>query len=592
MWNRRRPAPAASLALTLVVVAMLAVPGAASAATVESVVAAATSNWGMTCAPPASGEIQCNSDAEPGWDLTVRPESGPELELYQFAQTSETPLEVNDPEAIDWMIDLQTLACGDPAGVAAYVQVVVNLTKAADVPSEIVGNCTMYGALNGGSLSPFVYFVGSNVLPPPSNLPTASPTPAPPSPTPGPTPTPVVSATPLPSESPSASPGPSFPVSPASLGPSDSPGTSVVAGATPPAVTIEPDTSASPAPTPVPGGGDDQAGGASGPVFAASVIGVTEVNTDIGAFIGSLVLALLMLLFVGFAGELFNNTIENNYDAWSGWLRRGPLGWITRSAGWLAARAGVGVLAFIALTALVSAFVDPGFGPSLAGLAEFLGFFVGLIVVLASFKLPPMLAHRRATGDLGTLRPLPWALVVAIVFVVVSRIADLQPGYLYAIVLGAAFATDVSDRQEGRESFYGAVWTLAAAVLAWLGLTWLRGLDVPADGFGTILLSTAFAAVVVGGLEATAFGLMPMRFMPGFGVYRWNRVAWAVTWGLSIVAFVHLLIGPTSGYVSELSPEAFAAACGVFVVFGALSLGTWAYFRFRRAPTPSSPSGA
>ena len=46
------------------------------------------------------------------------------------------------------------------------------------------------------------------------------------------------------------------------------------------------------------------------------------------------------------------------------------------------------MLLFIALTALVSSFVDQGFGLNVRSIAVFLGFLVGLIVVLASFKLP------------------------------------------------------------------------------------------------------------------------------------------------------------------------------------------------------------
>jgi hypothetical protein len=244
------------------------------------------------------------------------------------------------------------------------------------------------------------------------------------------------------------------------------------------------------------------------------------------------------------------------------------------------------VLLFLSLTALVSAFVDPTFGPDVHGLAEFLGFMVGLIVVLASFKLPPMLAPRRKTGELGRLRPLPWALVIAALFVLVSRIGNLQPGYLYGIVLGAIFVTEVSDKEEGRETFLGSVWTLAAALLAWLALTWVRAAGFPEDSFEVTLASTAFAAILVAGLEATAFGLMPLRFMPGYAIYRWNRLGWAFLFGLSAFAFIHILIGPTSGYVSELSPQAFFAGLGVFAAFGALSIGTWAYFRFRR------PTGA
>jgi len=322
------------------------------------------------------------------------------------------------------------------------------------------------------------------------------------------------------------------------------------------------------------------------PTFSSSVLGISDINPEPRALGGSLLLALLLLLIIGFAGELFNNTVENNYDEIAGWFRKGPLGRLRRAVG------GVridppgrpGVLVFIALTALVSSFVDPGFGLNLRSVAVFLGFLIGLIVVLASFKLPPILARRRRTGELGQLRPLPWALVIAAVFVLTSRVAHLQPGYLYGIVLGAIFLSDATDRDEGRETFWGSIWTLAAAIIAWVALTWLRGLGLPQDGFGVTLLSTASAATLVAGLEAAAFALMPMRFLPGYVLYKWNRPVWAVLWAGSLFAFFHILIGPTSGYVSELTPEGFIAALGVFAAFGALSIGTWLYFRFRRPP--------
>lgn len=69
--------------------------------------------------------------------------------------------------------------------------------------------------------------------------------------------------------------------------------------------------------------------------------------------------------------------------------------------------------------------------------------------------------------------------------------------------------------------------------------------------------------------------------MPGHAVYGWNRLGWARLFGISIFGFVHILMGPTAGCVSQLSPQAFTAAQGVFAAFGALSILTWGYFRFR-----------
>ena len=91
---------------------------------------------------------------------------------------------------------------------------------------------------------------------------------------------------------------------------------------------------------------------------------------------------------------------------------------------------------------------------------------------------------------------------------------------------------------------------------------------------------------MVSGLEAVAFGLMPFRFMPGVVIYRWNRVIWAVLFGASLFAFFHILIGPTSGYLSSLTAPAWLAALGVFAAFGAFTILFWAWFRFRPSPMP------
>ncbi|MEO5704142.1 MAG: FGLLP motif-containing membrane protein [Candidatus Limnocylindrales bacterium] len=603
MHAPRRIAPRRTALLLAVLAAIgVVVPAIILAATVGQLqTKATTAPYNMTCTPSAV-DVLCNAPASrlhPLWKAKITPASGQEDTLGTSASTGQLPL---DATSRAWMIDMHTLACGNQKGVDAFVNAVADLTKSANLGPANIGNCTFTGQLVAPGTTVPVYVVNSVFVPPPptptagptaSPAPTAKPTPMPtPMPTPKPTPKPTAaptlaptassastaSATPAPSVAPSASP---------SVAPSDTP--SAAPTATPsatPASTPVNGVEQTPAPPPsAPPGASSPTPGPTAPTFDQSVLGVTDVNEDPAAIGGSLLLALLMLLIIGFAGELFNNTVENNYTEISGWFKKGPLGSLRRMGGKLGGQARIGLLLFLGLTALVSSFVDPNFGPDLRSLGEFLGFLVGLIVVLATFKLPQMLAHRRTTGELGKLRPLPWALIIAALFVLISRIGNLQPGYLYGIVLGAIFVKDVSDKEEGRETFYGSLWTLAAAFLAWLALNWARGLGYDPNGFGITLLSTAFAAILVAGLEATAFGLMPLRFMPGHTVYKWNRLGWALLFGVSVFGFIHLLIGPTSGYVSELSPGAFIAALGVFAVFGALSILTWGYFRFRPQPT-------
>ena len=555
-------------AVSIVLTVGLLAPALARAATVEQLVDLATKTYAMTCTPSA-GDAMCTRQLRVAfWTAQIKPGTGQEESLQTSAQTG-TPLE---PTSRAWMTDMHQTACGAPNKVADFVNKVGDLVEPAELGPDTIGTCTFTGGLTGPGTAAPVYHIESVFVPPPPTdpptpQPTPDPTPMPPKPTPQPTTVPSEPPTGPPSSSsaPSATP---------SLEPTAAPPTFVptqeVAAATAIAEPSQPPPAAPPLPPPTP----------HLPGFAASVIDLDAVNADVGAIGGSLAFALLLLVIVGFAGELWNNTVENNYDTISGWFKKGPVGRVLRI---FSLRGPGGVLLFIALTALVSSFVDPAFGLDLRSIAIFLGFLIGLVVVLASFKLPTMLAHWRKTGELGRLRPLPWALVIAALFVLVSRLGNLQPGYLYGIVLGAIFVTDVSDKEEGRETFYGSIWTLAAALIAWLGLTWLRTIGLPEDGFEVTLVSTAFAATLVAGLEATAFGLMPLRFMPGHAVYKWNRLGWALLFGLSVFAFIHILIGPTSGYVSELSPAAFVAALGVFAAFGALSIATWLYFRFRRA---------
>lgn len=554
------------LAPLAVAILILVAPALVRASTSEQLAAYAVDEYGMTC-DPTEGDITCTrQDRIAVWRMVIKPASGQEDSLQTVSQTG-SPL---DGGSRFWMADMHLMACGS-GDVRGFVDKVGDLVGPGTVGPETIGTCTFTGGFTGPGTNVQAYHVESVFNPPATAKPTPRKTPRPtPRPTPRHTPRPSPTAAPSepptgesPSPEPSASPlAPPTPLTPPSFQP-----TQEVAAATEVAAPSAQPPAAPPPVRPPPVS------------FAASIVSVTGVNEDATAIGGSLALALLLLLLVGFAGELWNNTVENNYETIAGWFRRVPL---VRLSGWLTLPGPFGVLLFLALTALVSSFVDPTFGPDLRGLAEFLGFLVGLVIVLASFKLPPMLARRRKTGELGRLRPLPWALVIAALFVLVSRIGNLQPGYLYGIVLGAIFVSEVSDREEGRETLYGSLWTLGAAVLAWLALTWLRSTGAPQDGFGFTVLSTAFAATLVAGLEATAFGLMPVRFMPGHALYRWNRLAWALLFGISVFAFIHILIGPSSGYVSQLSPAAFLAALGVFAAFGALSIGTWAYFRFRR----------
>lgn len=59
--------------------------------------------------------------------------------------------------------------------------------------------------------------------------------------------------------------------------------------------------------------------------WAASVYGPADVSTEPAALGASAAMAMLLLLFMGFVGELFNNTVKAHYDELLGlWQKSWP----------------------------------------------------------------------------------------------------------------------------------------------------------------------------------------------------------------------------------------------------------------------------
>ncbi|MDQ4070790.1 MAG: hypothetical protein M3203_15170, partial [Actinomycetota bacterium] len=50
---------------------------------------------------------------------------------------------------------------------------------------------------------------------------------------------------------------------------------------------------------------------------------------------------------------------------------------------------------------------------------------------------------------------------------------------------------------------------------------------------------------------------------------------------LGVFAVVHVLLSPNSGYVGQTTGEVAIGVLLLFCVFGAISVGVWAYFRYR-----------
>jgi len=323
------------------------------------------------------------------------------------------------------------------------------------------------------------------------------------------------------------------------------------------------------------------------------VKGPADVGVDPGVAGGGLLLSLLIALLVPFPGTLFNKTVEANEEEISGWFERlkrrwrglvglvavGPLGGAADRLGRSLGGGLLGVWVFLGLSALVYGFLNPSFGLDAQSLAMFLGLLVGLGFITAAFDLPLRVYHRRSTGELGRLRALWWTLAVAVICVLISRLVGFQPGYLYGLVVTIAFTSVISVRNEGIGVWLASAWLLGLSVIAWLLLAFTR--SVGGDPWVTLVLQTALATFFVAGIEALAIGLLPMRFLPGHPLFEWNRLAWFPIFVAAVFAYVMVLVDPTNGYFSTGSSTPSIIGIVFLVAFGIVSVGTWAYFRYR-----------
>jgi len=312
-----------------------------------------------------------------------------------------------------------------------------------------------------------------------------------------------------------------------------------------------------------------------------------DISTDPVVIATGVAVAAGTALLIPFPGALFNSTLEANGAEIGGWFaglrarvgrlvsrvrRRPPRDFWQRP---------IGIVAFLLLSAVLYALLDPTLGVDLRSLLLVAGLLIGLVATTAIFAVPTAAFHWVRARELGRVRVLPATILIGVACVVLTRATGFQPGYLYGLLIGFTFAQELSVRDEGRSTAIASVWVLALTVAAWFALAAVRGWP-DADGPLTTIASTALTTVVVAGLEGLVFGLLPLRFLPGAAIYAWNRRAWAGLFVLGLFGFFHVLVNPQSGYLADTVRTPLLTVIVLFAGFGAVSVGLWAFFRFRR----------
>ena len=431
---------------------------------------------------------------------------------------------------------------------------------------------------------------------PTATAPTPAPSvaPATPAPTPAATPAPTASATveatpeitasPPPTPTPTETPAPTLSPTP----------TPVASAAVVPVLTPGPEVT--PVPTvasPAPARQIDAL-----PAFAQSVPGPDGLDLDLNVVLTNILLTLAVVILFGLTSAVFNSTIDDNRDDIAGAMSRfgakigfitAPLMALNRAAKSATDRAGLSaagrVVVVLLLTGLIYGFLSPDFGLNSQSLFLFIALVIGLgFGTYLQEGGSTLLAVRRYHVD-SSVRLFGAGIFVAIVCVLASRVAGLQPGFVYGFIASSVILAPVAlDRRSSANLvILPSLALLGASMLAWIAMGPLHAAAVKDGSALNVLLDTIAAAIFVGGLEGVFYSMIPLTFMDGVVVWRWNRIAWVAIFGVTTFLFWQLVINQYSAYGNAFQQPTVLAIMAILAVYGTLTGVTWLYFRRRRS---------
>jgi hypothetical protein len=322
--------------------------------------------------------------------------------------------------------------------------------------------------------------------------------------------------------------------------------------------------------------------------IASSLVPATQAFPLNARTLFNAIVTVLAMILITFPAQLFNRTLDENYDqiAEIGGRRAPMLISLRRAmvrrrsqAGW------AGFATVVVVGSVIGGFIDPKFGlngRSAETLVGVIGAFTAAVAVTGASSW----LHRAISGRDRKWSPhaIPAGLLVAIACVVVSRMTHFQPGYLYGVVAGLAFTATLSSRDVGLENTVSAVAVLVVAVVAWIIWTPINHAASGLNPNPLLLVADTFlAGLFVSGVVGTVINLVPLEFLSGASILRWRKVVWAVLFSIAVFLLIEVMVLPAARS-SRLGNAPFITTILLFVGFGALSISFHRFFASRSGP--------
>ncbi len=291
-------------------------------------------------------------------------------------------------------------------------------------------------------------------------------------------------------------------------------------------------------------------------------------------------MAVILVLLLAFPTQLLNSAVEAGSERLAHWGEKfantargvGPR-WrammprVTSVAGWRAAAIG------IAAAAIISSFVDPGFGLNAASIRTFVSILISLAIqIVAGWLLLVWVVRRTHPTATAEFEFRPLTLLIVVVAVILTRVTGFEPGIIFGLVAGVGFGALLATAERARVALIGLALAFALSVLAWIGYSLLSILD--SGGPVVVFLSETLSSLAIAGIAALPIALVPIGDMTGRIIWKWNRWVWMGAYAVGLFGFFLILMPMPFSW--EEVPLSLPVWTGLFVAYAVGAVIVWA----------------
>jgi hypothetical protein len=244
-----------------------------------------------------------------------------------------------------------------------------------------------------------------------------------------------------------------------------------------------------------------------------------------------------------------------------------------------------GPVLILGLTGLIYSFNDSDWGLNKKSLVLFLSVAIAAGLATLIYEGGEALVHRRRHRVEAGIRLFPTAIALAVGFVVLSRLVDFEAPIMYGFIAGAAILVPATldHRQTGFAIFIPATILLLLSLAAWGLVAPLRDASNNNGNWWAVLPGESAAILFVSGIEGLLFAMIPVKFLDGLKIFRWNRVAWLPLFGIPAFLFAWVILNPEAKAFDALLEGRVITALSLAAVYSIIAVGLWAFFFVRRA---------